>query len=401
MLIPTCSPSYAWTEEDLSWPVTTDVGRGFEGVIAGTTRVSWVDPASGALTYRGVPVEDLAGGTVSFEEVAHLLITGRKPVENPEAYRLFCDQLRASRILPDEVIHFIRTLPGKAHPARLLRAGLSALGCHELEASSGDLAGWKHWRELRIVGQVVALAGVVKQHCSGEEVGQCCSASESLPQCLLEQIHGGNVDDSDVELLNKLWILYADHGLDAPTFTSLVVASCLADPYYNIIAGLSSLPSSKIGSAGERVVRQLFAAMEAADVRMFVEEQLRSGERIAGYGHRFYRMPDPRVGMLRRALAETAERKGRSELFVAARELENAATRLLTGRGIYININFYAAPLFYLLGIMPEFIPVMLIVPRMAGIVARVREQLAQNRLFRPRLVYNGEMREWGDSHAR
>jgi len=146
----TLSSSFDWRDDRLEWPVTTEVGPGLAGVIATTTNVMWLDPASGSLAYRGEPVETLAGSR-SFEEVAYLLISGLHPERDLGAYAEFRAQLRSSRVLPAEVIALIRDLSGATHPTRQLRAGISALGCHELSVD-GDLAGDRHWREFRLLG---------------------------------------------------------------------------------------------------------------------------------------------------------------------------------------------------------------------------------------------------------
>ena len=118
----TLSSNFSWARDDLEWPVTSEVGPGLSGVIATGTRVSWLDPSSGTLEYRGVPIERLAG-LHSYEEIAHLLITGELAQNDCEAFAAFRDQLRASRDLPEDVVSLIRSLDPGIHPTRVLRAG--------------------------------------------------------------------------------------------------------------------------------------------------------------------------------------------------------------------------------------------------------------------------------------
>ena len=136
----TLSSAFDWRADRLDWPVTTDVGPGFAGVVAAETRVMWLDPSSGQLAYRGVPIDDLATHA-DFEEVAYLLINGERPeARTPKAWQKFRRQLRSSRALPEDVTALIRSMDPETHPTRVLRAGVSALGCHEL-SESDDLSG--------------------------------------------------------------------------------------------------------------------------------------------------------------------------------------------------------------------------------------------------------------------
>lgn len=387
-VIHTLRHGYDWCSEPLDWPVTTDVGPGLDGVIAAETRVMWLDPSSGRLSYRGVPIDDLAG-TTDFEEVSHLLITGDSRQQDLEGLARFRDGLRSSRWLPLDVVALVRELDPRIHPTRLLRAGVSALGCHELSVED-DIAGNRHWRELRIIGQVVGLVGEIVRHRRGS-VSSATGADESLAEGLLHNFSNTEPEGEDVRVLNMLWVLYAAHGLDAPTFASMIVASCLADPYYNVVAGLSALRGPKQGGAGEIVLDQILGLTDPVEAENWVRQSIARGGRIAGFGHPVYRMPDPRVVILRRTVASLARAKGRPELYEIARAMEEAATRELTEKGIHININFYGALLFHLLGAEPSLVPCLIAIARVAGLVALVREALDGGiRLFRPRSRYVG-----------
>lgn len=385
--IQTLSTIFDWRSDDLQWPVATEVGSGLSGVIATGTRVMWLDPSSGTLAYRGVPVEVFASNH-GFEEVAYLLITGSHPDEDVQDFESFRDRLRSSRRLPEDVVALIRDLDPDTHPTRQLRAGISALGCHELSVDE-DLSGDRHWRELRIVGQVAAVAGEVASH-RANRTTPSFGSSDSLSTSVLTCLNGSEPSADDAALLDLLWVLYAAHGLDAPTFTSMIVASCLADPYFNVVAGLSALRGPRQGGASEAVLDQLSAVKDPHQADAFVRDQLQSGQRIAGFGHRSYNMPDPRVVILRRELASLARRRGRPEVFEVARAVETAASAALAPLNVHVNINFYAAPIFSLLGADPAFGPCLFAVGRMAGLIALVREAIDTIRLVRPLTRYVG-----------
>ena len=125
--IPTLSGAFDWRRDSIEWPVETDVGPGLSGVIAAETRVMWLDPSSGQLAYRGIPIEQLAAHA-TFEEVAHLLITGRNRDEDPDGLEAFTRQLRSSRGLPPDVTAQIRAMDPDTHPIRILRPGISTRG---------------------------------------------------------------------------------------------------------------------------------------------------------------------------------------------------------------------------------------------------------------------------------
>jgi citrate synthase len=387
-VFPTLSPGFDWRADSLDWPVTTDVGPGLAGVIATGTRVMWLDPSSGRLAYRGVPVASLAAAP-DFERVAFLLITGMASDEDSRSWERFRHNLRSSRRLPPDVVALVRDLDPTTHPTRSLRAGISALGCHELSVDD-DISGDRHWRELRIVGQVAALVGEIVRHRRGAAAAGGGESDGSLAEELLCAISGCTPGREDIRTLDLLWVLYAAHGLDAPTFTSMVVASCLADPYTNVVAGLSALRGWRQGGAGEAVLDQLLDRSDPVEAEEWVRDKLASGGSIAGFGHPDYRMPDPRVVILRQTAASLASRKGRGELFEIARTIERAATRELAPSGVHINVNFYGALLFHLLGADPPLAPCLIAIARMAGLVALVREGLDDIRLYRPLSRYVG-----------
>ncbi len=372
---------FDWRLETLRWPVTSEVGPGLEGVVAATTRVSWLDPDGGVPIYRGVPVDRLAG-RVGFEEVAYLLITGHHEADDPAAFAAFRNALRSGARTPRAVASLLAEQDPATHPTRLLRAAVSALGCHSIGADD-DLTGARHWRELRIVGEVAALVAAVARHVRGAPPS--AARTDAAPAAwILEALGHGDPSPADVEALDAVLVLYAAHGLDSPTLTSVVVASCLADPYTNVVAGLSALRGPRQGGATETVLGQLLPLDSAASARRWTEDALARGERIAGFGHRLYRTADPRVALLRRVADEVGRRHGGEALVEVAGAVEETAAAHLAPRGIHVNLNLWAAVALSLLGAPPPLVPCIVAAARVAGMVALVREALDDIRLYRP-----------------
>lgn len=385
--IRTLSHGFDWRDPELVFPVTSEVGPGLAGVIAATTRVMWLDPSSGRLAYRGVPVESLAREP-DFEGTAFLLITGSDADDAPRELASFRATLRSSRTLPDEVTDLVASLAAGVHPTRVLRAGVSALGCHELAAGDG-LDGDRHWRELRIVGQVASVVAHILLCRRGRD-STAWPATASLAEGVLEALLDRRPSREETRLLDLVWLLYAAHGLDAPTFTSMIVASCLADPYYNVVAGLSALRGPRQGGAAETVIDALTEIEQPDWAAGWIRRRIERGEPIPGFGHPDYRMPDPRVVVLRKAAASLASTRGRGELFEIARAFEAEATGVLAPKAVHVNINLYGALIFHLLGAEPAEIPCLIAAARVAGMVALVRESLDHIRLFRPLSRYVG-----------
>ena len=387
----TLGHGFDWSAPDLQWPITTDVGPGLTGVIAATTRVVWLDPSSGHLAYRGVPIEVLAHRP-DFERTAYLLISGSTATEEPRAFEEFRGNLRCSRDLPREVLDLIGSFQPSVHPTRMLRAGVSAMGCHELNVDD-DIEGRNQWSELRIVGQVASLVTHVVERRRGRTASPAVDSETSLAEGLLRALVMRRPSDEERRALDLLWVLYAAHGLDAPTFTSMIVASCLADPYYNVVAGLSALTGRHQGGAGEHIITRLLTLENPESATRWVRSTLADGGVIPGFGHRAYRMADPRAVVLRKAAASLARQRGRGKLYEVTRAVEEAATQVLAPKKIFVNINLYGALVFHLLGAEPAEIPCLIAVARTAGMVALVRETLHDIRLYRPLSRYVGPAR--------
>ncbi len=371
----------------MNWPITSDVGPGLSGVIACETEINWVDPSSSGLSYRGHSLSELVDD-MTFEEVAFLLIEGDFPVNLPHEYEAFISGISRARILPPQVKDLLLSLPATTHPTRLLRAGISAVGCFEMKEKS-KLTANHDWQDIRLIGQIAELVALIAYHRYGK-IEQSNVKNGSIANLILTALNKEPPAEEHEKLLNMVWIAYADHGLDAPTFTSMVVGSCQADPYYNIVAGLSALRGPYLGGAGERLLIQINKLRDPSVARSWTKGMLKRGWRIPGFGHRLYQDADPRVELLKPEAEKLAHQTDNELLFYVAKAIEEEASSILNTKGIAININFYASLIFHMLGSDPQMIPCMFAIGRMAGLTARLREYLSNSRIFRPLEQYTG-----------
>lgn len=387
-ILRTLDPEFDWRSSKVEWPVTTTTAQGLSGVIACETEVAWVNPNTGELSYRGIPINELVGNT-TFEEVTYLLVEGKHWKDRPEEFESFCERIHRVRQMPMQILNIISSQPVTTHPTRLLRAAVSAIGCYEIPAID-SVEESHHWEDVWIISQVAALVGHIARYRKGLRP-LISDYRQSLAKDILYMILSTKPTVEQIRLLDLLWILYADHGLDAPTFTGIVVGSTRADPYYNIVAGLSALRGRLLGGTVERVIKTFLGLRDANVARAWTEGMLAKKFVIPGFGHRTYHHVDPRVEIIRNIIPEYAQTDEQKLLLEVAETIEKTASKHLNPKGIYLNINFYSALLFHYLGIEPEMVPCFFAVARMAGLVARVREYLKNNRLFRPTEKYIGK----------
>ncbi len=385
----TLDRDFNWRTGQVDWPVTTATSQGLSGVIACETKVAWVNPNTGELSYRGIPIQDIAGNA-SFEEVAYLLVEGKHWRDHPEIFQSFCRRLHRVRQMPIEVLQILELQSGDTHPTRMLRAAISALGCHDI-IPNDDIKENHRWEDVWMISQVAALVGHITRFRKGRKP-LISDYRQTLAKDMLYMISREKPTREQEDLLNLLWVLFADHGLDAPAFTGMIVASSRANPYYNIVAGLSALRGTLLGGAVERIIRMFQGLRDANVARAWTEGMLAKGYIIPGFGHRMFRQQDPRVDIIKKVIPTYAITEEQKLSLEVLETIEETASAILNPKDVYVNIYFYSALLFHYLGIEPEMAPCFYAIGRMAGLVARVREYLADNRLIHPRVKYTGEL---------
>jgi citrate synthase len=359
--------------------------RGLEGVVAATTRLCDLDGARGRLAYQGYDIDDLAGH-VRFEEVVWLLWHG----ELPRAAELdvLGGELVAAATLPPTVVKALKVLPRTMHPMRVLQSGIALLGGLDPDADDGSPEANAR-KATRLVAQTASLTAAFHRIRQGRRPlpprpGLSHAAN------FLYMLAGRKPRAVQIRAFDAALVLYAEHELNASTFTARVVASTLADMHSAVSAALGALKGPLHGGAGEAVMRTLeeIGAPDQADA--FTRTALAEKRRLMGFGHRVYKAGDPRARILRTLAAKACQQSGQGIWFDIAVKLHEAVSR---EKGLLPNVDFYSAPLFAALGIPVDlFVPVVA-VSRIAGWTAHLLEQSADNRLIRPRAEYVGPER--------
>jgi citrate synthase len=362
--------------------------RGLEGVVAAETQLCDLDGAHGRLAYRGYDIDDLAR-RASFEEVAHLLWHGDLP--RSSALDQTVVALTAAREIPGAVVQVFRLMPRDTDPMRALQAAVALLGMHDPDATDNSRDANLR-KAARLTSQIATAICAPHRIRSGREpVPPAAGLSHAAN--FLYMLTGERAAPAAVKAFDASLTLYAEHELNASTFTTRVITSTQSDMHSAVAGGVGALKGPLHGGAGEAVMRTLMEIGDVAAVDAFAERALATKRRLMGFGHRVYRAGDPRAAILR-GMAEAACREsGQSKWYEMAVRLHE---RINKAKGLIPNVDFYSAPLFYSLGIPVDLFTPVIAAGRIAGWTANIVEQHDDNRLIRPRADYVGpSRREW------
>ncbi len=354
---------------------------GLEGVIAGETAISRVDPNSGLL-YRGYDIEELSTHT-SFEEAAWLLLHGELP--SMAELGAWSRQLLEERWLPPAVLGLLRLLPSAAHPMDSLRTGVSMLATFD-----PDLRDNSHDANLRKAARLIAKVSSLITHtwrlAHGREL---VPPADNLTHAgnFLYHIHGEMPELENIEALDTVMVLYADHDFNASTFAARVTASTLADIYGAVTSAVGTLAGPLHGGANEEAMKMLRDIGTPERAEEWVKSRLAKKEKIMGFGHRVYKKVDSRVPVMRQLARQLGVRYNQEHWADICAALEAVMER---EKQLYANLDLYAAPVLYLLNIPADLNTPIFACARVAGWCAHVLEQHDHNRLIRPRSLYVG-----------
>jgi len=347
---------------------------GLEGIIAGESSLSYIDGERGRLLYRGYRIGDLVDRG-SYASVANLLWSG----EWDPGHRL------PTAPVPPEVMQTLRALPASTKPMDALRTAVSAWG------TTQDLPFPATVEQARAVTTFSpsALAAFARLRAGQEPVDP--DPSLDLVEGFLYQLTGERADAGTARALDAYFIVGAEHGFNASTFTARVVTSTRSDIASAVVGAIGTMKGPLHGGAPSEVVDQLSQVGSPNHAEAWVRDALGRGERLMGFGHRVYRAYDPRAAALRK-VAEGMEHK--PDWLQLAIEVEDVSLRVLAekypDRPLKTNVEYYAAPVLMGVGLTPDLFPATFSLARHAGWTAHALEQAADNKLIRPDVNYVG-----------
>lgn len=362
--------------------MTNDVqiNRGLNGVYMDRTQTTFIDGREGKLLYRGYTIHDLAENS-TFEETAYLLLYGELPT--PAELDKFDAELKTSRELPPAVLDVIRAV-SDAHPMDTLRTAVSALAASDPEVSDNSRDATLR-KSIRLTSQI---ATAVTAHEAIRNGREPVAPSPTLSHAanFLYMFRGEEPSEDTAALMDKDFILHADHGSNASSFAARVVAGTEANLHAAIVGAIGALSGSAHGGAAEDVMKMAMEIVEPDRAADYVKER---APRVMGFGHRVYRAEDPRARHLRDGVRKLSEEMGQPKWYQILDAVVDAM-KPYARRGVNVNVDFYAGVIYYLNGI-PEdmFVPIFA-VGRVPGWAVQVVEQYEHNILIRPLLKYEG-----------
>ena len=364
----------------MSIPATA--ARGLEGIVAAHTRLSDVQGDVGQLIYCGYNINELAG-KVSYEEVVHLLHRNHLP--NQKELAELKAQLAESRELPKGVIDMLQLLPESTPPMHALRTAVSALGCFDA-ACDDDSMDAQRRKAIRLIAQIPVCTAYFHRARQGREL---ISPDPALGEAanFLYMMDGEAPSAEKQTTIDLCYVLHADHGMNASTFSARVTIATLSDMYSAITSAIGTLKGPLHGGANEGVIKMLLEIGSLDNVDAYVADCLAQKKKIMGIGHRIYKVLDPRAPHLKRMAQILSAKLGDPKWIQMS---ERIAEIMLTQKNLHANVDFYSATVYYSLGLPTDLFTPIFAIARTSGWTAHVLEQLADNRLIRPQSVYTG-----------
>jgi len=366
--------------------MTPQIYRGLKDVYLDTTESSFIDGQVGKLLYRGYDIHDLAEKS-TFEEVIYLLLYGELPTL--DQLKEFDSTLRANRIIPDEVIQVL-DLVKNSHPMDALRTGVSALAAFDPDVSDNSVeATLRKGIRLTAMGPtIVAAHHRLRQGLEPVAPEPELNHAGNFLYMLFDEVP----DEETTRLLDVDFILHAEHGANASAFGARVAASTVSDLHAAVTTGVGVLKGPWHGGAAEEVMKMALEIGHPENAEEYARKVLNSGGRIMGFGHRVYKAEDPRARHLRARAKALGEKMGQPQWFQILTYLEENVMVPYRNRGIFVNVDFFAGSIYYLLGIPEDLFISIFSIGRIPGWTLQCMEQYSDNILIRPLLQYVGPM---------
>ncbi|MGI0492878.1 citrate synthase [Alkalinema pantanalense CENA528] len=358
---------------------------GLEGVPATQSSISFVDGQKGILEYRGIPIQELAEKS-TFLETAYLLIWNELP--SAEDLGTFETEIRYHRRLKYRIRDMMKCFPESGHPMDALQACAAALGLFYSRRALDDPA-YIRAAVVRLLAKVPTMVAAFQLMRKGNDPVQ---PRDDLGYAanFLYMLNEQEPDPLAAHIFDVCLTLHAEHTINASTFSAMVTASTLTDPYAVIASAVGTLAGPLHGGAAEEVILMLEEIGSVDNVRPYLEHCMENKKKIMGFGHRVYKVKDPRAIILQQLAEQLFAKFGQDKYYDIAVEVEQVIAEKLGHRGIYPNVDFYSGLVYRKLGIPTDLFTPVFAISRTAGWLAHWKEQLAENRIFRPTQIYTG-----------
>ena len=363
-----------------------ELSPGLAGVPAAKSSISFVNGQTGLLEYRGIRVEELAQHS-SFLETTYLLLYDELPAQT-ELDRFTADVTQHRRI-KYQITELIKCLPEHGHPMDALQAAVAALGMFYPARHVEDRQ-VQYWSTIRLIAKVPTIVAAYYRLRRGDEQIQPrddLDHTSNFLYMLTEQVP----DPLIAKVLDTCLILHAEHTMNASTLSGLVTASTLADPYTVVSSAIGTLKGPLHGGATQETVAMLEEIGSVEHVRSYIKKRLAAKQKLMGFGHRIYKVKDPRAIILQQLAQQLFAQQGRSPLYTLAEKVERVGEELLAGKEIHANVDFYSGVLYKTMGLDEDFFTCMFAMARVSGWLAHWLEQVKDNKLFRPDQIYEGQ----------
>ena len=364
---------------------------GLEGVPATQSAICDIDGHLGHLTYRGYDAASLAAHS-TFLETAYLLIWGELP--SPAKLREFEQEVQMHRRVSFRIRDMMKSFPSQGHPMDALQAGAASLGLFYSRRAL-DNPEYIYSAVIRLLAKIPTMVAAFQLIRKGQDPIQ---PRDDLPYAanFLYMLTEREPDPLAARIFDACLILHAEHSLNASTFSARVTASTLTDPYAVVASAVGTLAGPLHGGANEDVLTMLEEIGSVEAVELWLDRAIANRQKIMGFGHREYKVKDPRAVILQRLAEELFDRFGHDPMYDLARNLEEVAAARLGPKGIYPNVDFYSGLVYRKLGIPCDLFTPIFAIARTAGWLAHWKEQLGANRIFRPSQIYTGSpLRDW------
>ncbi len=363
---------------------------GLAGVPATESSISSIDGDRGILAYRGYPISELVEHS-SFEEVALLLLDGEIP--SNQKLSDFKTLLRERYEVKHNIKSLMWALPSSGHSMDVLQTAISAMATFYPDAGAAEPdSDYTQNALVKIISNMSTLVAMWARISRGYDPIPP-SKHMSYAENFLYMSFGKEPTKEMVELFDACLIMHAEHTINASTFSAMVTASTLANPFASVSAAVGTLAGSLHGGANEDVLNMLDEIGDPKNVRKYIEGRLKNKQVIWGMGHREYSVKDPRATILEKMLQKYTKSSGGSlsKRFETALETERVCEELLSSKGVYPNVDFYSG-IFYseVFKFTKEHFTPIFAMARSAGWVAHWHEQVSRNRIFRPTQIYIG-----------